>query len=211
MVSALKSFQAKMYIEDGMATIDFDIQIPKINSVPTEEDAGDKFDIKDDWSFAIMSFKIKESEPGFIILCIIEKPKEGIEPNPKPVGTMTCVNWSGDFDVEQAKKETIDWLDLQYERKLCIKYNFQTPKDSEYHLHDQKFVYHPRNSVHEGKIDVFLKEKNGEWRFVRWNVDDISVFDLGHIKRKREMISNNDLHFFDLYDDEEKYRNNMNR
>ena len=42
----MKSFQAKMYIEDGMATIDFDIQIPKINSVPTEEDAGDKFDIK---------------------------------------------------------------------------------------------------------------------------------------------------------------------
>ena len=58
---------------------------------------------------------------------------------------------------------------------------------------------------------MFLKEKNGEWRFAHWNVDDISLFDLGQIKRKREIISNNDLHFFDSYDDEEKYRNNMNR
>ena len=212
----MKSFKAKMYVEDGMATMEFDVYIPEIDDKVLTEEDNEKYAIDDDWEFSLVAIETTKNGPAdYTILAIADNPTTIAEgERPKIRGTMTSVSMDGEFDTKQARYDTLKWIELYCERKLCVKYNFHPTDDSEYNFLNNKFVFHPQDSLLYGKIDVFLKQENGELRFVQWNDDDdwrSTVTYLAKLKLMARKIAQNDINYGDDVDDEEEYRKRMNK
>ena len=111
----MKSFEAKLYIEDNLATIEFDIMMKG------------KYDVQSliDWDFAIMRVTWKTKSP----VCVLSVYNRD---DMKMVGKILSSNHVNVIfqNPPLAREISLKFLDLYIEGKWCLIFNYIYPKGS---------------------------------------------------------------------------------
>ena len=143
----MKSFEAKLYIEDNLATIEFDIMMKG------------KYDVQSliDWDFGVIrvTFKKKSS------VCILSVYNRD---DMKMVGEILSPNYVriSFQNTPMAREISLKFLDLYMEGKWCLIFNHIYPEGVS--PFDKKFLYENKISIDdmdEYSSEVELLDKKG--------------------------------------------------
>jgi len=142
----MKSFQAKMYIEEDLATIEFDIQMTG------GEDHNDQDQLVPGWDFLL----IQDAKSLDILLGIYDVDSM------KGVGEMSSAIEGKDY--KTTKEEALKFLELYIAGRQCIKYNYIYPHS--HNLHSDHTAADQIHIANKNSTDVFLKNpENNELEF----------------------------------------------
>ena len=168
----MKSFQAKMYIEEDLATIEFGIQMTG------GEDPNDNDEFLPLWDFTLVKMGSDEDFHAFAEKQMGKTHEEVAKLYPTSpvllgiydadsmngVGQMTAMD-QDDKDFNAVQEETLKFLELYIEGRQCMKYNYIYPPNPKItrkiFAPDQKFV------INKNSEDLFVK-RPGNNKFGFW-------------------------------------------
>jgi len=168
----MKSFQAKMYIEEDLATIEFDIQLTG------GEDPNDDMEFFPNWSFILLQHKTEdwyaflEKEFGMTHEEVVEKYPTGPvmlgiydADSMNGVGQMTAMD-QDDKDFNAVQEETLKFLDFYIEGRQCIKFNYIYPPNPS--IIPASIAPDQKQVSNKNSVDVFVRKPgNNEFEFVK--------------------------------------------